>query len=111
MPALLALALHGQGTGPLYTAADVVNGATYWPGPLAPNTWTTLYGKNLSFTTASVSPAALVDGSRPTRIPGAGVQLRFGGGTFAFLAYVSPTEITFLTPASQDLGPTTLALV
>ena len=95
----------------MYTAADVVNGATYWPGPLAPNTWTTLYGKNLSWTTASISPTDLSDGTWPTRIPGTGVQILFGRGTPARVSYVSPTEISFLTPAAQDLGPTTLTVM
>jgi uncharacterized protein (TIGR03437 family) len=111
LPAVLVLALQAQGTGPTYSPDGVLNGATHLPGPLAPNTWTTLQGSNLSWTTASAGPADTAGGQWPIRIPGAGVQVLIGGGAPARLSYVSPTEIHFLTPASQTSGPTTLMVV
>jgi uncharacterized protein (TIGR03437 family) len=47
----------------------------------------------------------------PIRIPGAGVQVLFAGGTPAHLRYVSPTQINFLTPASHAPGVTSLMIV
>jgi uncharacterized protein (TIGR03437 family) len=111
LPAVLALSLQGQGTGPSYSAAGLVNGATYLAGPLAPNTWVTLYGSNLSWTTGTAGPADMTDGQWPVKIPGAGVQVLFAGGTPAHLSFVSPTQINFLTPASRTPGSTTLMVV
>ena len=111
LPAMLALALQGQGTGPSYSAAGLVNGATYLPGPLAPNTWATLYGTNLAWTTATAGPADMIGDQWPVKIPGAGVQVLFAGGTPAHLSYVSPTQINFLTPSSRSPGATTLMVV
>lgn len=108
---MLALALQGQGSGPSYSAAGLVNGATYLPGPLAPNTWATLYGSNLAWTTATAGSEDMVGGQWPVRIAGAGVQVLFAGGTPAHLSFVSPTQINFLTPASRSPGSTTLMVV
>jgi uncharacterized protein (TIGR03437 family) len=111
LPAILALTLQGQGTGPSYSSAGLVNGATYLPGPLAPNTWTTLYGTNLSFTTATAAAKDMTGGQWPIEIPGSGVRVLFSGGTPAHISYVSPTQINFLTPASHLPGPATITVV
>jgi uncharacterized protein (TIGR03437 family) len=111
LPAILALVLQGQSSGPSYSAAGLVNGATYVAGPLAPNTWVTLYGSNLAFVTATPGPGDMGGGQWPVRISGAGVQVLFSGGTPAYLSYVSPTQINFLTPASRIPGGTTLMVV
>jgi uncharacterized protein (TIGR03437 family) len=111
LPAVLSFVLYGQSTAPSYSASDLVNGATYLPGPIAPNTWVTLYGKNLAWVTASAGPSDMVAGQWPVKIAGAGVQIQFSGGTPARLSYVSPTQINFLTPAFRISGPATLTLV
>jgi uncharacterized protein (TIGR03437 family) len=111
LPAILTLTLQGQSSGPSYSASGLVNGATYLPGPLAPNTWVTLRGSNLAWTTATAGPADMTGDQWPVRIPGAGVQVLFAGGTPAHLLYVSPTQINFLTPASRVPGNTTLIVV
>ena len=111
LPAILTLTLQGQGTGPSYSSSGLVNGASLTPAPLAPNTWMTLYGANLSYNSASLSPQDLPDGQYPIEIPGTGVRVLFSGGSPAHLSYVSPTEIRFLTPASHSPGPTTLTVV
>lgn len=109
MPALLPLAVWAQSSGaPSYSAAGLVNSATGLPGPLAPNSWATLYGSNLSWVTAS---ASLTDGQLPVSIVNAGVQILFAGRTLARLLYVSPTQINFLVPASRGPGTTTLNVV
>ena len=111
LPALLALTLQGQSSGPSYSAAGLVNGATYLPGPLAPNTWATLYGSNLAWNTAVAGPADMTGNQWPIKIAGAGVQVLFAGGTPAHLSFVSPTQINFLTPASRAPGLTTMTLI
>jgi uncharacterized protein (TIGR03437 family) len=111
LPAVLSFVLYGQSTAPSYSAIDLVNGATYLPGPIAPNTWMTLFGKNLAWVTASAGPSDMVAGQWPVKIAGAGVQILLSGGTPARLSYVSPTQINFLTPAFHTSGPATLTLV
>lgn len=111
LPVILALTLRGQGSGPSYSATGLVNGATYLSGPLAPNTWATLKGSNLAWTTVTAGPSDMTGDQWPVRIPGAGVQVLFAGGTPAHLSYVSPTQINFLTPASRAPGVTSLTVV
>lgn len=107
--ALLPLVVSAQSSGgPSYSAAGLVNAATGLPGPLAPNTWATLYGTNLAWVTAS---ATLVDDQLPTRIVNAGTQVLFAGGTAAHIMFVSPGQVNFLVPASRKPGATTLTVV
>ena len=109
MLALLPLAVWAQTSGgPSYSAAGLVNAATGLTGPLAPNTWATLYGSDLSWVTA---PAVLSNNQLPVRIVGAGVQILFSDGVPAPLLFVSPNQVNFLIPASRLPGNTKLTLV
>ena len=109
VPALLPLAVWAQSSGaPSYSAAGLVNAATGLTGPLAPNSWATLYGTNLAWTTGS---ATLTDAQLPVKIVNAGAQIRFTGGTLARLLFVSPTQINFLVPSWLGPGSTTLSVV
>lgn len=93
----LAACLHAQdANAPNYTAAGIVNGASFAPG-LAPNTIVSVFGTNLSWDTRTVEASDLSGGVMPTTL--ANVQVYFEGWP-AFLYYVSPTQINLLVPAS-----------
>jgi uncharacterized protein (TIGR03437 family) len=110
--ALAPLAIWGQSSGaPSYSAAGLVNAATNLAGPLAPNSWATVYGSNLAWTTATAGLSDMAGNQLPTRISGAGVQVLFAGGTPGHLLFVSPTQVNFLVPASLLPGDTSLTIV
>jgi uncharacterized protein (TIGR03437 family) len=80
---------------PDYTAESIVNSADFRAGYLAPNTIATIYGKNLSWVTAAVSPSDLRGGYLPDKLGSALVAV---GNLRAPLLYVSPTQINFVIP-------------
>ncbi len=100
LPLLAALALglvlqaesSQQSTALSYTAASIVNSATGVSNALAPNAIATIYGANLSYSTAAFAPKATV---MPNEL--AGVRV-FVAGMAAALYYVSPQQINFLIP-------------
>src|SRR5262249_59842171 len=74
---------------PSYSATDIVNSATKTPGPLAPNSLATIFGKDLTFVTEE---AGHVDRNE---LAGARVLVR---GVPAQLLKASPTQIDFVVP-------------
>jgi len=92
----LGLPLHAesaqQSTVLSYSAASIVNSATGIADALAPNAIATIYGANLSYSTAAFVPKAAV---MPSEL--AGVRV-FVAGMAAALYYVSPHQINFLIP-------------
>ena len=82
---------------PSYTAAGIVSAASYSAAALAPNAITALFGTNLSFTTASLTPQDVSNGEIPTTLGGVTVYI---DGLAAALFYVSPVQINFLIPNS-----------
>jgi uncharacterized protein (TIGR03437 family) len=89
---------------PSYSAKSIVNAASGELGYLAPNTIASIYGTNLSWTTAAVAASDLQDGLLPTVLPGTGVKV-IVGNIPAHLFYVSPTLINFLVPSILRPGP------
>ena len=107
MAAILAVAgtpcfgqLHPP--APTYSAQSIVHAATQTAGALAPNTIATIYGSNLSYSTATATSSSLVGGSLPLSLAGVGVIV---SGWQANLFYVSPTQINFLVPYQLIAGP------
>jgi uncharacterized protein (TIGR03437 family) len=97
----LSVCLWGQASNaPSYTAAGVVNAASYQPA-LAPNTLASLFGTNLSWSTRGLVPADVAGGSLPMSL--ANVEV-FIGWYQAHLLYVSPTQINFLIPGYLRSG-------
>jgi uncharacterized protein (TIGR03437 family) len=93
----LAACLCAQvGTNPNYTAAGIVNGASFTPG-LAPNTIASIFGTNLSWDTQTLQGGDIAGGVMPTSL--GNVEVYFEGWP-AYLYYVSPTQINFLVPSS-----------
>jgi len=93
---------------PLYTAASIVNAASYSAGSLAPNTIASIYGVNLSFSTEGLTAADMTDGGLPTTLDGVTVYVC---GYSAGLFYVSPLQINFLVPNVLIPGVCTLNMV
>ena len=79
---------------PNYTAAGIVNGASFAPG-LAPNTIGSVFGTNLSWDTRGITSADIGAGVMPTSLDN--VQLYLEGWP-VYLYYVSPLQINFLVP-------------
>jgi len=83
--------------GPAYSAASVLHGATWEPGPLAPNNLVIIRGAELSFEKGEASPDLLRFGPLPTLIPTTGVRVSIGE-VLAVLLSVSPEEIVAIVP-------------
>jgi uncharacterized protein (TIGR03437 family) len=92
----LAAGLCAQDTNaPNYTAAGIVNGASFAPG-LAPNTIVSIFGTNLSWDTRTLEGSDIAGGVMPTSL--GNVEVYFEGWP-AYLYYVSPTQINILVPS------------
>jgi uncharacterized protein (TIGR03437 family) len=87
---------------PVYTAASIVNGADNQSGSLAPNTIGTIYGANLAYGTAGLTPGDVQGGVLPIVLGDSETEV-FISNYPADLYYVSPTQINFLVP--PDLLP------
>lgn len=92
---VLAACLRAQATNaPDYTAAGIVNGASFAPG-LSANTIGSLFGTNLSWSTDALQAGDVSAAVMPTSL--ANVSVYFEGWP-AYLFYVSPSQINFLVP-------------
>jgi uncharacterized protein (TIGR03437 family) len=90
---------------PSVTAGNIVSAATSAAGPVAPNSWVTIYGSNLGVTTRGWTDSDFVSGGIPVALDGVSVLLNlFGAPRLAYVGYVSPTQVNFLLPS--DLTPT-----
>jgi uncharacterized protein (TIGR03437 family) len=95
--ALAACLCAQDANAPNYTAAGIVNGASFAPG-LAPNTIVSIFGTNLSWDTHALQTSDFTGGGvMPTTM--GNVEVYFEGWP-AYLYYVSPTQINFLVPSS-----------
>jgi uncharacterized protein (TIGR03437 family) len=92
---------------PNYTAASIVNAADNQSGALAPNAIGTIYGTNLAFSTAGLTPGDVHDGVLPI-VLGASETSVLVGNYPANLYYVSPTQINFLVPPNLLPLPVTV---
>lgn len=97
---VVAPAVVGSSTGPSVTA--VVNAAS-GSAVIAPNTWTTITGSNLSRVggTRSWAPSDFINGTLPTSLDGVVVTVN---GQRAYVSYISPTQVNFLTPPGSLSG-------
>ena len=85
---------------PVVTATDVVNGASFQPA-IAPNTWVTITGGNLSGTTRVWDSDDIVNSALPTDIDSVSVTVN---GTYAYVEYVSPGQLNVLLPVGLASG-------
>ena len=89
---------------PSITTGGVVSSATLAAGPVASNSWVTIYGTDLSPTTRSWNESDFVNGQIPFSLDGVSVVLT-GAPRLAYVGYISPTQINFLIPS--DANPAT----
>lgn len=105
--ALAALILAGSGGGkdaaPSYLPASIVNAASNRPG-LAPNSYVTIYGVDLAYTTAWIRPEDIRGSTLPTVLLGSGVQVFFNKQP-AYMFFASPAQINVLVPPHLTPGP------
>jgi uncharacterized protein (TIGR03118 family) len=88
---------------PIVSAANITNGASFQPG-IAPNTWVTIKGGNLSGTTRGWDSDDFVNGALPIDIDSVGVTVN---GTYAYVEYVSPGQLNVLMPVGLAVGQAT----
>lgn len=109
--AVLVLAdTSGTGGSPYYTANSIANSASGVSGLYAPNTFVTIYGENLAYTTVALSAADIANGMLPTVLAGTGVHVLINNIP-ANIYYVSPTQVNLLVPTSLIAGPASIQLV
>jgi uncharacterized protein (TIGR03437 family) len=94
---------------PSYSAATVVNAASYQPGAVAPNTFLTIYGANLAYNTKAIAESDIRANLLPTILPGTGVSV-YVNRIRAHVYYVSPTQINVLVPSDAAPGPAELLI-
>jgi len=90
---------------PIISTSGVVNAATYASGPVAPNSYVSVFGTDLATVTAAGQPAA---GGYPTSLFGTRVTF---GSTDAQLLYISPLQINAVVPSGVLPGNDTVVTV
>src|SRR5580698_9042334 len=111
--AVLALGPYqagASGSGPYYTADSIANSAANVTGLYAPNTFVTIYGQNLAYTTRALSVSDISGDMLPTVLGTTGVRVLINNIP-ANIYYVSPTQVNLLIPTSLIPGPVTIQLV
>ena len=94
---------------PLVTAGSIVSAATSVAGPVAPNSWVTVFGSNLGVTTRGWADSDFVNGQIPFSLDGVSVLVNlFGAPRLVYVGYVSPTQVNFLLPS--DLVATAMTV-
>jgi uncharacterized protein (TIGR03437 family) len=85
------------------SAGSAVSAATSVAGPVAPNSWVTVYGSNLGVTTRAWSTSDFTAGGLPYSLDGVSVVVT-GAPRLAYVGYVSPTQVNFLVPSDFTPG-------
>jgi uncharacterized protein (TIGR03437 family) len=85
----------------------VVSAASLAPGPIAPNSLASAFGRNLASIIASAGPDLL-----PVTLSGTSVSVKDSTGATlpAPLLYVSPSQVNFLVAAGAAAGPATVTI-
>jgi uncharacterized protein (TIGR03437 family) len=86
---------------PSFISADIVNGASFAP-LVGANTWTSIFGGGLASTTRSWAATDFTGTKLPINIDGVGVTVN---GEAAYVSFVSPMQLNFLTPTDIPAGP------
>jgi uncharacterized protein (TIGR03437 family) len=111
IPLLLVFTLlFAQSTTPVYTADSIANSAASIAGYYAPNTFITIYGKNLAYVTRAMTTDDIRGGILPTALIGTGVRVLMNNIP-ADIYYVSPGQVNLLVPTLLIVGPAVIQLV
>jgi uncharacterized protein (TIGR03437 family) len=95
---------------PFYTADGVANSAANVAGYYAPNSFLSIYGKNLAYVTKPIGSDDVRNGQLPTVLTGTGVRVlinQIPGNIY----YVSPGQVNVLIPPLLVAGPATVQLI
>jgi len=85
-----------------------VTSAAQPTGGIAPNTFLTVKGSNLAATKRSIGAADITGNRLPTSVDGVTVTIN---GQPAFITYISPVQINFVTPADLPTTGTVTVVV
>ena len=99
-PATVTLTLIVAGAQPGVVVTGVVNGGSFEAG-FASATWVSIFGTNLSASTATWSASNFVNGALPTSLDGVSVTI---DGKPAYVEYNSATQINVLAPDDAATG-------
>ncbi len=106
---LVAVSAVAQSPGPpKYTSTGVVHGATFNEGPFAGNTFISIFGEDLAWSTRRVAQADIRANRLPTSL--GGVQVLIGPAQ-AYLVFVSPTQINALVSSDLTAGDYSLRVL
>jgi uncharacterized protein (TIGR03437 family) len=99
-PASIAVTLVVAGAQPAGTIGGVANGASFAAG-FASATWISIFGTNLSATSATWSAGNFVNGALPTSLDGVSVTIN---SIPAYVEYIGPGQINVLAPDDPTTG-------
>jgi uncharacterized protein (TIGR03437 family) len=94
----LLLANTAWGQAPVYSAAGMVNGSNYAPGPFAPNSIVSIFGSGLAWSSQGVMAGDIVNNTLPVELNGTHVYV---DDQWAPLLYVSNGQVNFLVPSNK----------
>lgn len=94
------------GSVPSIASGGIVSAASGVAG-VAPASWVSIFGSNLSTSTATAGSADLVNGYLPTTLGGATVTI---DSKPAYIDYVSPSQINVEAPADSTTGSVTVTV-
>jgi uncharacterized protein (TIGR03437 family) len=104
----LLLANTAWGQAPVYSAAGMVNGPNYAPGPFAPNSIVSIFGSGLARSSQGVTAADIVNNTLPVELNSTRVYVM---NSPAPLLYVSDGQVNFLVPGNQLDGDVKIRVV
>ena len=104
----LLLATTAWGQAPVYSAASMVNGPNYAPGPFAPNSIVSIFGSGLAWSSQGVTAADIVNSTLPVELNSTRVYVM---DSPAPLLYVSDGQVNFLVPGNQLDGDVKIRVV
>ena len=87
-------------TIPSIASGGVMNGASFLPG-IAPGTWITIQGTNLSATTRTWTDSDFLGNNLPTQLDHVSVTIN---GKAAYVYFISPTQLNVLSPDDATQG-------
>jgi uncharacterized protein (TIGR03437 family) len=94
---------------PTVTAGNIVSSATGVAGPIAANSWVTIYGTNLCAIARGWLDSDFMNSGMPFSVEGVSVILNVNNTPrVANVGYVSPTQVNFLMPSNAGVGATTV---
>jgi adhesin/invasin len=102
-PLTVPVTLNVTGGGPQFNSSNVVNAASFQPGPMAPGSLFTIFGSGL----ASASSTAHAAPGLPTSMGGVSMTI---GGIPVPLEFVSSGQINAQVPFEVGMGTQTLVL-